>query len=484
MLLVSVIWFSLTLNQSSSFTLTNGPIAHQRIRQDIRHHVLHSSKSPSFDLSKPTFDLFSMRSVRGDALLRYNSLNQSEPLRINLYALLALALFVFPSIRESIGMEYSNGDEIMGMAQTGLCFLGGVGSTGLFLRECQSRSNQLIRIEKELMAQGLMIRLPLNRWSPTNPYTDPVSLQGLSQVTDSPPRFIVISGTNKQLDSSLIFLSALGRRLRQANTWVIPIWKANSVVNVDDDDNDVCSLGKYKNGRYSWLAEAQDIPKWEQYFEALSSSSAATSSTDFAWFGLTSTGRSFGSGIGMAPQWLELMGQFLRPTASLYVTENIFGAEETQDILDVQSLFYEALTQGDNIQMASIWSSDQSSQVSQVIQSGGRLDNWDACLQEDARPMGMKISDRDAVLLSETSAYTTAIEFPRTPSDAMSTTPTLLAVQQWSRSTHQDSWKLVLHQTIPWTVDQKAFGTLRCDCRGCVALTRTNDKRTFGGLIG
>jgi hypothetical protein len=49
-----------------------------------------------FDVAKPVFDLFALRSFRGDALLRYNTLNQSEPLRINLYGLLAFALFSAP----------------------------------------------------------------------------------------------------------------------------------------------------------------------------------------------------------------------------------------------------------------------------------------------------------------------------------------------------------------------------------------------------
>jgi hypothetical protein len=33
-------------------------------------------------------------------------------------------------------------------------------------------------------------------------------------------------------------------------------------------------------------------------------------------------------------------------------------------------------------------------------------------------------------------------------------------------------------------LEAKARGTLRCDCRGCVALTRTPERRTFGGMIG
>lgn len=55
-----------------------------------------------FDITKPTFDLLSLRSIRSDALLRYNSLNQSEPLRINLFFLATMTLIGFPLWCESV----------------------------------------------------------------------------------------------------------------------------------------------------------------------------------------------------------------------------------------------------------------------------------------------------------------------------------------------------------------------------------------------
>ena len=61
-----------------------------------------------FNLSKPTFDLFTLRSIRNDALLQYSSLNQSEPLRINIYLLLTITLLSFPTLSEAvIGEEAS-----------------------------------------------------------------------------------------------------------------------------------------------------------------------------------------------------------------------------------------------------------------------------------------------------------------------------------------------------------------------------------------
>jgi hypothetical protein len=93
----------------------------------------------------------------------------------------------------------------------------------------------------------------------------------------------------------------------------------------------------------------------------------------------------------------------------------------------------------------------------------------------------MKVSGADTVLVSETEAYSTVIEFPP---NAGIDSATLLAVQRWTRDSGESDWKLDLHQTIPWSPEAKAQGTLLCDCRGCVALTRGPERRTFGGIIG
>lgn len=93
----------------------------------------------------------------------------------------------------------------------------------------------------------------------------------------------------------------------------------------------------------------------------------------------------------------------------------------------------------------------------------------------------MKISDVDVMVFSDTEAYSTVIEFPaNTGMDSA----TLLAVQRWTRPSKEGQWRLELHQTIPWSVETKAQGTLLCDSRGCVALTRSRERRTFGGVIG
>jgi hypothetical protein len=116
------------------------------------------------------------------------------------------------------------------------------------------------------------------------------------------------------------------------------------------------------------------------------------------------------------------------------------------------------------------------------MDAGGRLDPWKDCLAEGARPEGMKISESEVTIISDTEAYTTVVE---SPANTGFDSATLLAVQKWTRSNvGGDEWQLCLHQTIPWATMTKAQGTLRCDCRGCVALTRAPARQTFGGLIG
>ena len=102
----------------------------------------------------------------------------------------------------------------------------------------------------------------------------------------------------------------------------------------------------------------------------------------------------------------------------------------------------------------------------------------------------MKTSGSDVLLVSPTLSYSTCVEFPVVSGagydNASSFGATLLAVQRWKRLNDQSNgeWKLDYHSTIPWSPDSRAGGMLRCDCRGCVALTRGDERRTFGGLIG
>ena len=133
-----------------------------------------------------------------------------------------------------------------------------------------------------------------------------------------------------------------------------------------------------------------------------------------------------------------------------------------------------------------VFAAEIDSEVSDIIQQGGRLDPWDICLLADAKPTGMTFSDREVIRLSgdnEATAYTTCIEFP-VDTYMGGVIPTLLAVQKWKQTTttttasDTEEWKLVQHQTIPWTSERAAGGTLICDGRGCVALVRSTTSTT------
>lgn len=122
-----------------------------------------------------------------------------------------------------------------------------------------------------------------------------------------------------------------------------------------------------------------------------------------------------------------------------------------------------------------------------VLNAGGRIDSWQNCLAEGARPSNMKTSGSDFLIVSPTLAFSTCIELPVVSGgyESMSSFgATLLAVQRWEKDTDAKKWKLQYHSTIPWSTDSRAGGMLRCDGRGCVALTRGPERRTFGGIIG
>ena len=203
-------------------------------------------------------------------------------------------------------------------------------------------------------------------------------------------------------------------------------------------------------------------------------------SSSFQWFGLNSSGRSFGSSQDTAPLWIQILGQHLRPTEFLDEDEKVAATSDSV-LIDQLNFFYRSLTTGDFEGLSSVFSAKVSPAVTEVVSAGGRIDSWADCLVEGARPEGMKISGTDSAIVSDNKAFTTTIEFP---ANVGLDSATLLAVQEWERISKEDPWKLVMHQTIPWSPESKAQGTLRCDCRGCVALTRSPERRTFGGLIG
>ena len=447
------------------------------------------SMANGFDLSKPTFDLFSLRTIRNDALLQYSSLNQSEPLRINIYLVLALSLFSFPTLSEAVIGEEAQLTSVV------LSALGGLGSVALFVRECQNRLKQLTRIEKELNSESLQIKLPTkNKFDKSMYGNQPVlSLKNLK----GKRRILAICGSNEQLKDSILSLRIFRRRLAQAGALVVIVptdtgMGGAGVENGNGNAIDWDELGikesEIRSGQ--WLAQIQGTETWIDYCKGLVNTEKED---DLVWFGFNYNGRSFASATGESPRLLEILGQNLRPVDFLDESDDaepLLGLSPV-DVSLVESVsqrqkdFYEALTNGNLENMNQICKSNKAQEVTEILDAGGRVDSWQSCLAAGARPADMKISGSDVVVISPTEAYSTCIEFPvNTGGYSDPSGATLLAVQQWSRVSESDEWTLALHQTIPWSPDTRAGGTLRCDARGCVALTRGEEKRTFGGLIG
>jgi hypothetical protein len=424
-----------------------------------------------FDTTKPVFDLYSLRQVRGDALTKYSSLNQSEPLRINLAALFAFTFASTPFLAPDLA------GQSLTAPQTALALAGATFSASAFYRECQRRSKQLTRLEKELKALSLAVRLPANLLADA-PFGAPVSIRQLQKKMGT--RILAVTGTKLELQAVVQELSVLGRRLVQASAIVVLI--------PDDSAANSKEAALTLDTRPAWLAQAGALQDWKDYFEDLTGNSgsqeeqgALSFNTKLKWFGLSASGRSFGSGQGSAPEWLEVLGQHLRPVV-LLDEDDPPAVQMTDDnkiesvILQQHNAFYRALTYGNLEEMRTVYDPLDAEAVNKVAQAGGRLDEWTTCLAEGNRPAGMKVADADVTVVSQDTAYSTCIEFPAAMQGA-----TLLAVQKWIR--RDDKWLLAKHQTIPWA-DRSAAGTLICDHRGCVSLVRTPEKRTFGGLIG
>eukprot|EP00980_Cylindrotheca_fusiformis_P028658 scaffold22634_cov123-Cylindrotheca_fusiformis.AAC.5 len=537
--LLRVDGFQSTRQYPFTHTVIGGGRSHHasnKIQQTKNHRLnrLALRVNPSnqqFDVSKPVFDLLSLRSIRGDALIRYDATNQSEPIRIVLYGIYSMILLASPSLADALDYDAFNLPTTIGTT------LGSIWFARLFIRECQRRSNQLNRIEKELNSQLLPIRLPASALADRR-FTQPMTLKQLattSRAVPIPPRIIALCGTTEKLKEALTSLRIYGKRLEQASVFVVcvPLEASSSFDTygwmLEEEEQ------RQQSQAIPWLADAYKEEDWRAYFKDLaadmtttttttttsSSSNGDDASPSFLWFGLNSNGRSIGSGVNEIPMWLQLLGQHYRPITFLddlefmEATVTTTTSPKTSASSDASSStlaaavieFYHALTRGNEEAMKAIFSATEadtastsavssSPQVTEVIDAGGRLDSWKDCLADGARPEGMKISEPDMIVLSDTEAYTTVVESTSSSAadndtiagldSSSSSSGTLLAVQQWTRSSSNESWKLALHQTIPWDASTKARGTLRCDCRGCVALTRTAPERrqTFGGLIG
>jgi len=434
---------------------------------------MNNNEGGLYDMSKPVFDLYTFRGVRNDALIRYNSLHQSEPLRINLYLLATITLFSYTSLSEAVlDTNPSLGPTIASIA-------GGLFTTSRFIRECQRRSKKLVKMEKELNAERLKLRLPNNLFADRVYGTKSIPLRGLKQER----RVLAVCGFKDQLRDALIPFRALRYRLKQAATLIV-------VVPLDGSSSEEWGLLDEEIKSSSIFAKAENVNEWIDYFSSLVSdndSSFGKDTNQLAWFGLSYSGKSFGSGVGATiPRPIEILGSVLQPTFDLAdleeeETKKTISSEEDA-ILTSQADFYNALTTGNLPKLTSTFDKTKEIEVDDVLNNGGRIDTWETCLEEGARPSNMKTFDSDVLLLSNNEAYTTVIECPDN-NVATFTKPTLLAMQRWTKVDNE--WKLQLHQTIPWTFDGNfGSGTLICDCRGCTALVKEQrPKWSFNGML-
>jgi len=446
-----------------------------------------NNNNGNFDITKSQFDLYSLRTIRGDALIRYNTLNQSEPLRINLYLLTTLSLLSYPSLSDAVIGEPAT------LPSTLLAIAGATFSGYRFIREAKRRIRKLNRMEKELNAECLTVQIPNGAFA-DRPYgKTKFELKALR----GKRRIVAVCGSASQLKEALVPFRTLRRRFVQASVLVVAV--PNDRSSAEDwgiDGKEIQSV--------PYLAQAGNSEEWVDYFESLvgggsdddggggdgGSGGRRAMDGQIAWFGLSNSGKSFGSGFGDALRPIEILGQSLRPLECLDENDKDYtggGGSDTassdniRSILASQKQFYHALTTGDRAGMTAVYSTVSSDELDQT--GDAYIEPWTKCLENDNRPSQMKTSGSDVLVVSETEAYSTSIEFPLVEG-ATAPDATLLAVQKWIRDTRDEEWKLQLHQTIPWSTDTRAGATLRCDCRGCTALTREPvSQYNFRGMI-
>lgn len=339
----------------------------RRTREPTKQASSSLFMSSQYDISKPVFDLLSLRVVRGDAVVRYDSLNQSEPLRIILYGLFGLTFLSAPVLVEAIGYD------AMTTTTTLVSVLLALTSGGLFVRECRRRSNQLTRIEKELNTEILPIRLPATNLFSEMPFSKPVTLKDLKSLPRS-PRIIALYGNETKLRDALSSLAIYGRRLTQASVFVVAVSSSSppppSSFSSSTENWQVLDRSCYK----FWLADAYEPQIWQDYFRGLADNNE-NDSIQFRWFGLNSSGRSFGSGDDKIPQWLQLLGQHLRPTDFLDVGVSITQGRGGEDdcsaaakveLVESVNNFYSALTTGVLVGIEEVFSKSSSPEVTEV----------------------------------------------------------------------------------------------------------------------
>ena len=410
-------------------------------------------KPGGFDLvSGKDFDLLSLRSYRREAKLRYSNLNQSEPLRIFIFGTLAV-------IAAAAGLQDIFGE--LDTSERALSIVTSITSAALFLRERSRRTAQLVRMDRECAISDLGVSFTDAMTGATNKFE-------VRQLRNK-LRLLVVYGDKATLKKAIQEAAVFRRRFVQSEV---------AFLAVSSDGSERTDWNVPENARGGWLWEAQNAQDWRDYLEEILATKKNALGKG-AWLTLNKKGRSRGSGLG-APRFDELLGSRLPPTQDISQEDSPNFTDLDKSVLSAQAAFYGALTSGDLEAMQALWCSTDTSDVSEFLSLGGRLDPWQSQLRDGARPEGMRISSRD-VLVSDSrdEAWSTCLEMPA------ASPGTLLATQHWVRTRAADgvdvaeepAWKLMAHRTIPFSVNAGALATLRCDCRGCVAGIRELDKQ-------
>lgn len=375
-----------------------------------RRPCLAATKGDKAFLQKPEFDLLSLREWRRETLVRYAAANQSEPLRILLFSVLGLALLFAQPIAESIGAP--DPDPILAY------YAGSAASFSLLNRERLRRTRRLVRLEREVRVSDLEIVL-----QPTPGAQQRKSLRSLRN------EFRVVAVNTDAVDFEA---RALATRLRASRVLVVsPKGEASPV-----DQSEYQSIfTDLLSSDQSWEAPSEQEP------------------TKGGWFALGFSGRSVASGVG-SPDLLELLGS-VYPPLDFQAPEPPISSEQ------VAKRFYDALLEGTANDVVDVFSATE---LSSAIDEASRIDDWSKQLQDGARPTGLVVGNAD-FLTNGDAAVSTAIELVPDVPDG-----TLLALQRWNME--DGEWKLVSHETVPFTPGKTAAALLRCDRRGCVAFTQ------------
>ena len=404
----------------------------RRIHKTKLHSTPYDAQKEAY-LAEPEFDAVSLRQWRRETLVRYNNANQSEPLRVVLFFLLALALLGSNQLADAVGAPPPEPYPAY--------LLGGLAAAAGFQDQRNKRTRRLTKIEREAAVGDLEISMKPAAARVFPGLSETASLRSLRR---SARVLAVLCPDEASFTAFTDECRALRRRLKLSSTIVLGVRGDGAT---DKDASFVPRRGS-------------DLLKT---FGELLNEDASWGDFEFAekkaaWFALSYAGRSVGSGTG-APDFLELLGSLLPPRDFVEPLPPLQGGTGP---LDAQKAFYDALTSGDLDAMRSVLSDSMAPRVSAALEAGARLDPWESQLRDDARPSSLKVGDADEFVNGD-NAYTTCVE--ETGNGA-----TLLAYQKWTLV--DGAWKLLSHETIPFAPGSQAGAVLKCDKRGCIALVR------------